>query len=353
MNSDDNVHGIAMARNDTTDGGTLRAGQPPADPWTVVLLTCRPFEVDFRAALAEQLAAQGHDVHYVFLKRRPELRRLSSNPAPQSMTLVELFTHLKRLRRSGDRVLFLNSTNLAFPVISILLRYSVGGLWCWDLHDDLVYAAHGWRRLTATATQAALIKSASLTVHAAPTLKEIAPQSVHLGNASDLKALARDDFGTDAVLILASLDDRFDFAFMERTASLNPHRRFDIFGQVSRNDAETSSRLHKLRRLQNIRYFGPYVNANLPEILGSYSVTIAPYRMQSRLTRYIDPLRFYHCLNSGLEVICTDIPAAREAADLVHVIDRPESLGPLLDDLAHDPTTRRNPGTTAEQFNWG
>jgi hypothetical protein len=80
----------------------------------------------------------------------------------------------------------------------------------------------------------------------------------------------------------------------------------------------------------NIQYHGPYCMADLPGILSRYRISIAPYRMDTILTRYIDPLRFYHCLNAGLEVISTDIPHARYMADWVHVVSDVESCAETL-----------------------
>jgi hypothetical protein len=73
-------------------------------------------------------------------------------------------------------------------------------------------------------------------------------------------------------------------------------------------------------RYSNVYYHGPYTMADLPAILSRYRVSVAPYRPASMLTRYIDPLRFYHCLNAGLEVITTNIPQARLMANWLHVV---------------------------------
>ena len=54
---------------------------------------------------------------------------------------------------------------------------------------------------------------------------------------------------------------------------------------------------------------------SLPELLARTPVMFAPYKMGSKLTRYIDPLRYYHCLNSGMEVVSTDIPQAHMLAE--------------------------------------
>ncbi len=49
------------------------------------------------------------------------------------------------------------------------------------------------------------------------------------------------------------------------------------------------------------------------------------------MTRYIDPLRFYHCLNAGVEVVSTDIPQARQMGRWIHVVRDPNECGETLD----------------------
>ena len=73
--------------------------------------------------------------------------------------------------------------------------------------------------------------------------------------------------------------------------------------------------------------------ADLPSILRRYRVSVAPYRSGSIITHYIDPLRFYHCLNAGLEVISTDIPQARHMADCVHVISDATACAHVLAEI--------------------
>jgi tRNA-dihydrouridine synthase len=43
-------------------------------------------------------------------------------------------------------------------------------------------------------------------------------------------------------------------------------------------------------------------------------------------------LRFYHCLNSGMEVITTDIPQARHFKDAVHIVRAAEEIPVLFTD---------------------
>ncbi|GGE01128.1 hypothetical protein GCM10011390_19950 [Aureimonas endophytica] len=321
--------------------------------WRIVLLTCRDPKTDFRRVLAEELQSLGHDVSYVFLKRRPTVVEMSAPDKARSFSLPGFLRHARRTYRGADPLLFINSTNLVFPGLSRVLRALCGGLWCFDMHDDLLYEATGWRRRRAEIAQRTLLGGADFIVHGPPTLKELFPTSHHVSNASSLGPIERPAPDWSRVLILASLDGRFDFDFVRDVAKANPHLGFDIFGHVSKNNPVVTAGLEALTAAApNVSYRGAYVNEDLPAILGAYPATLAPYRTNNRLTYFIDPLRFYHCLNSGMEVISTDIPKARDFGGSVHVVTSPAEVGPLIDRLRQDPATRRNPGSTAAEHNW-
>jgi hypothetical protein len=321
--------------------------------WQIVLLTCRDPATDFRLPLAEELNALGHDVFYIYLKRRPLLVRMGSEETRREFSLVEFLKFMPRQFRTTRPLLFFNSTNLVFPVLSIMLRVLCGGVWVLDLHDDLLYGKRGFARLKARIAQRMLVAGADKMVHAAPTLKELFPSSIHLGNASTMTALERPAPDFQKVLILASIDERLDFEFLTKTARLNPDISFDIYGQIAGNDTAIRTRVDEAAaHIPNVKYLGPYVNSDLPHILAEYLITFAPYAIKSRLTYYIDPLRYYHCLNSGMEVISTAIPKANDFGEVLHLVQAPAEIGPLVRQLADGETARRNHGSTSATHNW-
>ncbi|KQT61783.1 hypothetical protein ASG54_23185 [Aureimonas sp. Leaf460] len=290
---------------------------------------------------------------YVFLKRRPVVCEMSSPDQAKSFSLPGFLAHARKAFRGKRPLLVLNSTNLVFPVLSRVLRATIGGLWCFDMHDDLLYNRTGLRRRRMELGQRLLLGGADLVVHAAPSLKELFPRSLHLGNASNQTPIKRAEPNFCKVLILASLDRRIDFDILSRAAELNPDLTFEIFGQISENDPAVAADLADLQRSRpNVLYRGAYVNRDLPSILGAFRVTFAPYATGSQLTRYIDPLRFYHCLNSGLEVVSTDIPKARDLSASLHLVGSAEEVGPLVRRLRDDPAARRNAKPDASADNW-
>lgn len=332
----------------------MRASTQDRRTSVIVVLTVRPWHSDFRLPIARELARLGREVYYVFLKRRPEAFRISPDGEalePAATGWPGLWALSRRLRPA--RPLVLNSTNLAFPLVSLALSLRFGGTRCFDLHDDLRYGKAGLALARADLAQRLLAASSHLSVHAAPTLAELFPRSRHLGNASEVEPGTRATIDTGRVLVLASLDARIDLHLLDAVAAASPARLFDIHGRVSGDDPGTRTALDALTaRRPNVRHHGPYRAIDLTALLAPYSVTLAPYITGSPITRYIDPLRYYHCLRAGLELVTTDIPAARRLAAHLHVASTAAEVVAALDRLATDPATRRNATPPSGRFGW-
>ena len=301
--------------------------------WTCrfFIFTCRDPASDFRLPLVEALR-ECYETYYIWLRRRPVVSGPRDSDPARDMSLGDFLRFIRRSRADGKRHFYFNSTNTYFPLMTLLLRLiAPEGVWCLDMHDDLRYHNKGLKRATEALIIRLLRICSDVTVHAAPTLVELFPRSRHLGNASHILPLPHDGAPPAAVLVIASFDARFDFDFLSDLASTCPDLDFHLHGWTRRDDPATQRALRELPvRHANVHYHGPYTTADLPAILCGYRVTVAPYRADSLLTRYIDPLRFYHCLNAGLEVISTDIPQARHMHDHIHVVQDPESCAQVL-----------------------
>lgn len=295
------------------------------------VFTCRDPKSDFRLPLVDALR-RDHETYYLWLRRRPVV----SGPEPGSpyveMSAAGLLRFMRRSKQDGAINVYVNSTNTYFPTMSALLRLiSPPGVWCFDMHDDLRYHNTGLKRWREERIIAALCRMSDVIVHAAPTLKELFPNSVHLGNASNILQRPGARPSDKAVLIIASFDERFDFEFVSALAAACPETDFHLHGWTRPGDAATMAHVAALAgQHANVEYHGPYTMDELPRILECYRVSVAPYRANTLLTRYIDPLRFYHCLNAGLEVISTDIPQARFMKDWIHVVSSPGECADTL-----------------------
>lgn len=301
-----------------------------------LFLRIGPPETDFRFALAEALHALGHEVAYLYLGKRPQYAELGDAARPRPMSRLAALRWLSARKRRQDVVF--NATDLAFPLSLPWLKRWLGGVWVFDLHDDLRYG-DGPRADLSLRKRVALH---DLTVCAAPSLVELVPGAIPLGNASDLTPSSAPK-PPDRILVLASLDPRFDFTILMRAAQAAPRLHFDLYGHVARPQDETADALQAtLARAPNIHYRGAYRTADLGEILSGYEIMFAPWRTDHPATRHIDPLRFHHALRAGLELVTTDILAARRIADHCHIVRATGSAAAIAATLSAATTGRRN-----------
>lgn len=300
-------------------------------PYRFFVLTCRDPRHDFRVPLVEALQQRG-DAYSIWLRRHPLVSGPDQADPAREMTVTGLLRFMRTLPRDDRINIYLNSTNTYFPGLSLALqRIAPPGIWVFDMHDDLRYHNHGLKRLREQAIVSTLCRVSDAVVHAAPTLQSLFPRSQHLGNASHLMPLDLSSAGWNDVLVIASFDERFDFDFLSNLASLSGDLRFHLHGWTRSTDDITASRVRQLvDRHDNVLYHGPYSTDDLPGILRRYRLTVAPYVADAELTRYIDPLRFYHCLNAGLEVVSTAIPQARYMERFVHVVADPAACRQAL-----------------------
>jgi hypothetical protein len=295
------------------------------------VFTCRDPKTDFRLPLVDALRRE-HETYYIWLRRHPIVSGPGANDSPVEMTLAALFRLMRRFRGDDRRNVYFNSTNTYFPgLVACIRAVAPSGIWCLDMHDDLRYHNTGLKRWREAQIISLLRRMSHITVHAAPTLQELFPDSIHLGNASNILPIPPTETADNRILIIASFDERFDFDFVSDLARNCPGLHFHLHGWSRPGDTTTQTQIVALAaRHTNVRYYGSYTMADLPDILGRYRISVAPYRTDTMLTHYIDPLRFYHCLNAGLEVVSTEIPQARFMADYVHVVSNVTSCAETL-----------------------
>jgi hypothetical protein len=291
------------------------------------VFTCRDPQEDFRIPFIEALRQQ-YDTYYIRLRRRPVI----SGPIAATMSLWQFLLYFWRLRQDDVLNVYFNSTDTAFPLLSILLRLiSARGIWCFDMHDDLLYEYTGLHRLRLWVALKIVRALSHIVTSSSPDLIELFPEAQHLGNASHIVPLPRNKPRANEILIFASFDDRFDFDFLSQVTDLRRETPFHLYGHVSMGHPPTQQQLTLLcKNHPNVHYRGPYKISDLPRLLLSYDIALAPYRKDIRKARYIDPMRFYHCLNAGLEIISTDIPAARDKAQWLHIAHDPSECASIL-----------------------
>jgi hypothetical protein len=306
-----------------------------------VVLSVRSYATDFRQFLIRALRARGHDVWHVHIGRTTRLT--GADAAPVDFAGASGFPALIRLLRTRIRgpalPVFIDSTGPYVPARSLALRASLGpGLWCYDIFDDMTY---DYRGVMALRTKAAIRLLAGLSpvllTLSGETLR-LFPRAVHLDNAAHIGRIEREDANRRDLVLLSSIDRRFDVEFVRRVAELAPERKLVLYGRD-----ETPGGLELLcRSLPNIEYRGPFRYDDIATILRPFAIALAPYA-RNRLTAFINPDKYYYFLNSGMEVISTDIPQARRMGERIHLATSPQDVVAIADRLQRDPASRKNP----------
>ncbi|HYZ24488.1 MAG TPA: hypothetical protein VE690_20235, partial [Rhodopila sp.] len=295
------------------------------------VLTCRDPRHDFRLPLVQALR-QRTEAYSIWLRRTPLISGPRSDDPEREISIPALLRFIRAVPRHDRVNVFLDSTNTYFPAFGLALRaIAPPSVWCFDLHDDLRYHNTGLKRWREGRIVAALCRTSDAVVHAAPSLTELFPRSQHLGNASHLGPLDLSQASWDDILVIASFDERLDFSFLADLAAASPELRFHLHGWTRPGDTTTQAHIRRLTETHpNVQYHGAYTMDELPGILRRYRISVAPYRADDPLTRYIDPLRFYHCLNAGLEMVSTAIPQARYMRSCIHVVTDPAACRDTL-----------------------
>jgi hypothetical protein len=247
--------------------------------------------------------------------------------------------HFLRARARGPALpVFLDSTGPYVPGRSLALRASLGpGLWCYDIFDNMMYDYRGFLRLRTWAAIRLLSALSPVQLVLSGETLRLFPRAIHLDNAAHIGRIERQDANTRDLVLLSSIDARFDIAFVRRVAELAPERKVVLYGRVGIPD--------RLERLcgdrPNIVYRGAFRYDDIATILRPYAVALAPYA-QNPLTEFINPDKYYYFLNSGMEVISTDIPQARRMGERIHIAGSPEDVVATADRLERDSASRRN-----------
>ncbi len=104
-------------------------------------------------------------------------------------------------------------------------------------------------------------------------------------------------------MVMGTLDSRIDFSLLRNIATIRPDWQLVLIGQLK----EPSQGALSFLRLPNVHNLGQQPFASLPSLLRGANVGLIPYRI-TEMTRYINPLKAYEYLASGIPVISTELP---------------------------------------------
>lgn len=304
------------------------------------VLSVRSYAVDFRQFLIGALRERGHEVWHVHIGRATRVTGIDGQPVEfaGASGFPALIRFLRARTRGPAPPVFINSTGPYVPGRSLALRASLGpGLWCYDIFDNMTYDYRGLMRLrTSAAIRLLSALSPVLFTLSGETLR-LFPRAIHLDNAAHIGRIARRNANGRDLLLLSSIDRRFDIDFVRRVAALAPDRKLVLYGRDERPGG--LDRLCSDR--PNIVYRGSFRYDDIETILQPFAIALAPYAL-NRLTEFINPDKYYYFLNSGMEVISTDIPQARRMGDRIHIAKSPEDALAIADRLQCEPTIRKN-----------
>lgn len=189
----------------------------------------------------------------------------------------------------------------------------------YDVYDDFSYGAAGLHRLEKIKDDLCWRWSCNGAIVLSDGLKLWYPFSRYLDNASHCSFSRQTDDPTRFVYI-GSIDSRVDFSWLRNLVKRDI--TLDIYGRVHASDMTIQSELQNfISENGNVRYLGEYENDNVEIILSNYSIGVIPYKTDNRMTKYVNPDKLYHYLNSGLEVLASPIPQVRKMREFIHIID--------------------------------
>jgi hypothetical protein len=322
-----------------------------------IILTRRDPSTDFRRSLADALRDEGYPCYVTLVRRMLVVDGPHEGDPTSRMSPIGFLKFIRNLNR-GETLVVIDSLNLGDPLFCLVIRMILSkAIWAYDIHDDLLYDLRGIKRLRAKISLRIHLLIANLSLHASPSLLDRYPKSIRLGNASHLERREKRLQNLQQILVLASVDERFDFELV-RGILENGAIELHIFGSLAEGSTSKTQRVVRAAfnnlcdEFPNVTYFGAYNNDAIQGILDKYQVMLAPYKVNHFSTRYIEPLRYYHALNRGLEIISTPIPALRDMAAFIHVIESPEEFWVTLRKLSTNIDVWRNDGSRFKPITW-
>jgi hypothetical protein len=309
----------------------------------------RHFESDFRKPLIKALIAKGHVVWHVRIGRsnvltRPDRERTEFSSISGLVRLISLLRAYSKTCKSP--VICVETTGCCVPVRSMLLIASLRGLWCFDVFDNLLYDLRGLHRLKRWLDINLLTWLCPIKIVLSRELLRITPNAYHLDNAVDIRREDRVERNFSDLMTLFSIDVRFDFELVKEVAASAPQRKIYLYGRVANGNQKIKFRLEELCAYSNVIYRGEYVPDDVDAILAPFGIGFAPYVTNSFMTEFINPDKYYLYLQSGMEVISTDIPQARRMDDRIHIARSAGEIVEMVTRIESDPTYRKNKDVT-------
>jgi hypothetical protein len=304
----------------------------------------RLFDSDFRRPLIEALIAKGYQAWHIRIGRQ----NILTQPSEKSVEFVGIagFFRLIRFIQTHSKigcVVFVDTTGAFVPVRSLALRAALRGLWCFDIFDNLLYDLGGFRRLRRWLEISLLTWFSPIKIVLSRETLRLFPTAYHLENAAHTARVERAESSLNDLVCLFMIDRRFDFALVKEVATLAPALKIHLYGRLGTHDRITRGHFEELcASYPNVIYRGEYGSHEVDTILVPFGIGFTPYATNSALTEFINPDKYYLFLNSGMEVISTDIPQARRMSEFIHIAGSAMEVIQLAARIRAEPACRKN-----------
>jgi len=246
-------------------------------------------------------------------------------------------------RKRTPHIIFVDTTGAFVPTRSLILRLLLRGVWCFDIFDNLLYDSHGIYRFKRRVDIALLARLCRIKIVLSCETLRLFPNAFHLENAADTTRISRPPESFTNLVILFEIGRRFDFRLVQQVAALAPDLNIYLYGRVASEDPTIRRELNELcAKCPNVIYRGEYRPGDVETILAAFGIAFAPYLTDNTLTEFINPDKYYLFLNSGMELISTDIPQARRMKEHIHIARSASEIVALVARIKFDSTFRKN-----------
>jgi hypothetical protein len=314
----------------------------------------RPYNQDFRKFLAEAVNSHVDAVYHFYTGWRGVFTD-NNNKSTEYVGVTgfaKAILHLYHVCKDKGGVVYFDTTGGNNFLKVIILRLALPkGIWCFDIFDNLLYDSQGLRRAKFALFVNLLSRLSDIQLTLSVELLKLFPRAHAYGNAGHTTWSDRANVNWDDLVILSSIDWRFDFDLVECVAALlRPSERIHLHGRLARGDNTELevSLIELLGRRPNIVYHGEFSMADVDHILKPFAIGLTPYSTGTALTRYINPDKYYLYLNAGMEVISTPIPQAMRMIDRIHVAETANCVVSIMRNLQTSRSFRKNAAPTEE-----
>jgi hypothetical protein len=300
-----------------------------------------------------RLIEKGHVVWHVCVGRTSILTREDGT----STEFIGLsgFLHLTKCISERSKPLpsvFIDSTGGFVPIRSLLLRALFRGCWCFDIFDNLLYESRGFFRLTRWIALSFLAHFSQIKIVLSQDSLRLFPSASHVDNAADTQRVNRTGDAFNSLLILTMFDRRFDFGLVRQVLASAPEMKIYLYGRIGTNDELVKLQLEELcATYPNLVYRGEYRMDDADKILAPFGIGFTPYVTNNLLTEFINPDKYYMFLNSGMEVISTEIPQAQRMRDHIHIVRSASDVVTLVARINANLSCRKN-NDFGSDFTW-